>query len=353
MDDRPSVTAVVPALNAARTLEACLHAIAASDYPITELIVFDDGSTDRTSAIAQAAGARVTRNAGAPLGPGHGRNVASALARTELLLFVDADVILGRHALARLVGDITESGASAAFGSYDDQPAATGVSSLYANLRHHFVHQHGNRDASTFWAGIGLIDRKVFLEVGGYDAVRFRRPSIEDIELGVRLKAAGYGIRLVPEALGKHCKQWSLSQVWRTDIASRAYPWSCLIADNRTAGLDLNVSAGERATAACALAIPLLGIGAVFNPLFLLGVTLALGAYVYRTREFLAFLSRRMGPLALLGSVAMHWCYHVYASTTFAAVLVMTKLGLRRRSSVLERRSDSPPTASLLPERSQ
>jgi len=40
---------------------------------------------------------------------------------------------------------------------------------LYANLRHHFVHQSGNRDATTFWTGIGLIETEAFREFVGLD----------------------------------------------------------------------------------------------------------------------------------------------------------------------------------------
>src|SRR5437868_5535618 len=89
-------------------------------------------------------------------------------------------------------------GASAAFGSYDDRPISRRTASLYVNLRHHFVHQHSARDASTFWSGLGLIDRRIFLDIGGYDEVLFTRPSIEDIELGTRLVAAGHIVCLVP-----------------------------------------------------------------------------------------------------------------------------------------------------------
>ena len=57
--------------------------------------------------------------------------------------------------------------------------------SQYRNLLHHFVHQHGHAEASTFWAGCGAIRRAAFDAVGGFDAARFPRPSIEDIELGL------------------------------------------------------------------------------------------------------------------------------------------------------------------------
>ena len=57
-------------------------------------------------------------------------------------------------------------------------------------------------DATTFWAGLGAIQRTAFLEAGGFDAEQYRAPSIEDVELGLRLAAAGARIRLDPSVRG-------------------------------------------------------------------------------------------------------------------------------------------------------
>lgn len=327
---RPTVAVIVPAFNAQATLPRCLQAIRAAMRGGDQLVVFDDGSTDDTGAIAAEAGARIIRNAGPSRGPAYGRNEAARAASAELLLFVDADVVIAPDTIERLAAEIVRSGAVAAFGSYDDRPQSARVTSLYANLRHHFVHQHGPRDASTFWSGIGMIDRAVFLGAGGYDEALYRYPSIEDVELGVRLKLAGHRIRLVREAHGQHCKDWSLWRVWHTDVIRRAYPWSELIADGRTAGVDLNVSGTERMTAAIALLIPVFLLLSVVSVWFLLGLAGALLAYVARNRAIFGFLIRRMGPWRAIPAMAMHWCYHIYASATFALVLARTRLGLRR-----------------------
>jgi GT2 family glycosyltransferase len=63
---------------------------------------------------------------------------------------------------------------------------------------HHFLHQHSNREATTIWAGCGAIRREVFLKLGGFNET-CARPSIEDIELGLQLRHAGYYIRFCPD----------------------------------------------------------------------------------------------------------------------------------------------------------
>lgn len=335
MGKRPSVAVIVPAYNAQATIGPCLDAIRAALQPGDELIVYDDGATDSTNAMAKAAGARILRNEGRPKGPGYGRNAAAQAAASDLLLFVDADVVIAPDVLDLLAGEIASSSAIAAFGSYDDHPRSDRYTSLYANLRHHFVHQNGPCEATTFWSGIGMIDRKTFLAFGGYDTALFVHPSIEDVELGVRLKSKGYRIRLVHQAFGTHCKDWSLWRVWHTDVVRRAYPWSELIADGRTAGLDLNVATGERITAfmavasfACLLVTPFYGPALVGAIGFILG-------YAIRNRKFFGFLARRLPLAGLAVAVAMHWCYHIYATATFVLVQVMTKLRLRAPSNYM------------------
>ena len=99
------------------------------------------------------------------------------------------------------------------------------------------MHQHGERRASTFWCGLGVIWRTTFFEIGGFNPdKRFRK--FEDVEFGSRLKAAGLEVQLVPHALGTHCKDWRLLQLWRTDIFDRAVPWSYLVMNGSSMSLE-------------------------------------------------------------------------------------------------------------------
>lgn len=330
---RAAVSIIVPAYNAQGTLEPCLAALRGAMSAGDELILFDDGSTDATGAIATAAGARIITGERRATGPANGRNIAAWAATREQLLFVDADVVLHADAIDLLARAMTAAGATAAFGSYDDAPRSRRAPSLYANLRHHYVHQHGHRAATTFWSGIGMIERAVFLEAGGFDVDQFAFPSIEDVELGMRLIGSGRKIVLVPEAQGAHWKEWSLWRVWHTDVVRRALPWSRLIADGQVAAPDLNLSHAERMLAALALLVPFcLVVGLAWRPAWLGGLAAAF-LYLLYNRRFFGFLAKRLAPGKLIAAVVMHWCYHIYASITFAAVLAATRLGLRGRSS--------------------
>jgi len=333
---RPNVSILIPAYNAEATLPACLEGIARSTWQPLEVILFSDGSTDSTEAIATAAGCRIVRNDGRPRGPAHGRNEAAKAAVGDWLLLVDADVVIAPDALELLGEEMLAKGAIGAFGSYDDTPRSQRGTSLYANLRHHFVHQHGPADASTFWSGLGLIDRETFLRFGGFDEALFPYPSIEDVELGARLVAAGHRIRLVHAAHGKHCKDWPLLRVWHTDIFRRAVPWAEMIIDGKTAGADLNVSQIERIKALVALLGLALLLGSVIVPQFLIGVVATWLAYIWFNRDFFGFLAKRLPLHRLALAVTMHWCYHIYSTFTFVIIAVTRRLGWRRRIAVPE-----------------
>src|SRR5438067_4179350 len=305
---REPVSVIVPAYNAEATITECLKALKAAMQPADELIVFDDGSTDSTRSIAEAARARIVSNPGAPKGPAHGRNMAAASAGKPYLMFVDADVIIHADAIDLLVEELRRSGAVAAFGSYDDHPRSCRLPALYANLRHHFVHQSGSREATTFWSGIGLMRTDIFREFGGYNDVLFAHPRIEDVELGMRLVNTRKRIRLVPEAQGTHWKDWTLWRVWHTDVVRRALPWSRLIADGQLAEADLNLARKERLLALLALSVPAALIGGLlFWPLWA-AAALLIAAYVIGIFPFVRVLARRMNPVQLAAAVGMHIC---------------------------------------------
>lgn len=311
---------IVPAYNAQAYLSDCLSAFAVSNCPGSEIIVVDDASTDDTPLIAARMGARLLRlekNSGVAAA----RNYGAAQARGETLFFVDADVVVAPGAAGRVMKAFEENPDLAAlFGSYDARPRAQGLVSRYRNLLHHFVHQNGNPDASTFWAGCGAIRRSAFEEAGGFDEKRFRQPSIEDIELGFRLKKRGHRILLDKELQGTHLKKWTLRSVLRTDIFCRALPWSRLIVESKNLPNDLNLRWEQRASAALVgLAVASLSLGA-FGAEWLIASGALLLVVLFLNRDLYAFFYRQGGPLFTLGSILLHFLYYLYSTLSYLAV---------------------------------
>jgi glycosyltransferase involved in cell wall biosynthesis len=335
---RPIISVIVPVYNAAAYLKSCLEALAASDYGSYECIVVNDGSTDGSQTIAEqfAMPVQVLDLAEGPRGPAYARNRGAEVARGSLLFFVDADIVLAPGSLWRVTNLFWERpDVAAVFGSYDARPAARGGISQYRNLLHHFVHQNGNREASTFWAGCGAVRRSVFEQVGGFDEKRFSRPSIEDIELGYRLRQAGYRIFLDRELQGTHLKRWNLYSLIQTDVACRAVPWSRLILESKKAPDDLNLKMGQRASAALVGVACASVLFAAARPEFLLLSLLAILGVVLLNRKLYAFFFRQQGILFAAACIPLHLLYYLYSGLSYSYVWAnfqLKRVGRPRRT---------------------
>jgi GT2 family glycosyltransferase len=296
-----TLTVVIPATDGRATLGRAVDAVHRAARAPEELIVVDRPGH---------------------LGPAAARNLGSRQANGEVLVFVDADVEVHGDAFAR-IRDAFENDISLAaiFGSYDDDPGAAGIVSDFRNLLHHHVHQEGAGAATTFWAGLGAIRRDVFLALGGFDEQRFPRPSVEDIELGMRLHAQGGRIVLDPAIQGKHLKNWTLASMVKTDLLRRGVPWLRLVVENHPGSTALNLGWRHRIGTGASL---LLLLGLVRRNRRLAGGSLAF--LIVLDRRFYLLLLRRRGPgLGALG-VPLH-VIHRLTSAAAVPIAITNHLG--------------------------
>ena len=331
-----TICVVVPAYNAAhllgRVLAPLMEMLDAGD--VQEVIVVDDCSPDDTADVARGLGARVitTPQNG---GPGVARNLAARETDADIIWLVDSDVIAWPQGAAKIRAAFADPQVKAVFGSYDAAPDGSSWFSRYKNLMHRFYHQKANQEASTFWAGCGALDRAFFLQVGGFDTETYRVPSIEDIELGYRIRAAGGRIVLEPELLGKHLKVWTPRNAIFTDIFRRALPWSRLMISSGTMVNDLNTSQAERARAGLAGLFLLSVLLLPFLP-GLWPAALALAVLAVLVNLPLArFLLAHGGPGFAVAAMIYHQFYYTYSAATFAWCLFEYHLlGIKDRLQV-------------------
>jgi glycosyltransferase involved in cell wall biosynthesis len=314
---------VIPVYNGGDDLAACLDAVNRSTYRDFEMLVVDDGSSDDSPSAARARGAKVLTTGGRR-GPAYARNRGADAAQGEILLFVDADVLIQPGTLAHIAEAFAaDSGLDALFGSYDEDPAAPNFLSQYKNLMHCFVHQQGKRHASTFWTGCGAIRRSSFLSCGGFDE-NYREPSIEDIELGARLVRAGSRIELDPELMVKHLKHWTFGGLLRTDIFQRAIPWTLLMMREQHMPNDLSVHWTQRAS------VVLVFLALLLAPFFWIASLVAIAVTIAMNRRFYRFLGQRRGIFFALRSIPLHLFYFFYSGVAFA---LACGIGIWRREA--------------------
>ncbi len=319
------LSVIMPAHQAARLLPRTLGALVASDLPreTWELIVVDDASTDETAVVAAPYADTVVRLAGKPHGPAFARNRGFEACRGEVIVFVDADVVVHPDALRRIARLFAaDRHTDAAFGSYDADPPGPGLVSQYRNLLHHYVHQRNRGPAETFWAGLGAIRRAAFAEVGMFDEWHYARPQVEDIELGRRLRRAGHPIVLDPDIQGTHLKRWTFRNTVETDFKHRGVPWMWLLVQEGPSegGGALNVRTVEKfCTAMVGLAMPATLAAALWRQPWLLAFPVAAVLSVMIVNYgFYRFLRRARGIGFAIAALPLHLLY--YVSNVFSVV---------------------------------
>jgi glycosyltransferase involved in cell wall biosynthesis len=326
-EGNPMISVIVPVHNGGATLERCLDGIFSSSYANYECIVVDDGSTDDAMERVGSFPARIVRLADRK-GASYARNRGAEAAMGQILLFVDADVIVGCDCLEMVAKCFeTHKGISAVFGSYDDEPGAENFLSQYRNLLHHFIHQTSSEEASTFWSGCGAVKReKAFIEAGMFDE---ESRMMEDIALGYKLKAAGHRIRLEKGLLGKHLKRYTLWSLVKLDIFDRAVPWTVLMWSTKRFTSDLNLKWNHKLSALIGvLLLAAIGMAPVSTAMMTL-VPVLMGIYLFLNRDLYGFYLQKRGVRFTLKVVPVHFIY--YVCSLLGLLIGTTQYVLKRR----------------------
>jgi glycosyltransferase involved in cell wall biosynthesis len=315
-DNSPFLSVIVPALNAGNQLNSCLAALQESDYGNFEVIVVDDGSDQSPERVVAAKGFRYLRaaHAGQPRGPAHARNLGAGIARGRIVVFVDSDVCVHEDTLGLFAKSFKSDDLAAVIGSYDEAPAERSFLSRYKNLSHRYYHQISGGKVNTFWSGCGAMRRDIFESFGGFDEQRYRRPAIEDIELGTWVSAAGHRIVLDPGISAKHLKRWTFWSILKTDVVDRGIPWTLLMWRAGRLAKSLNVTPAQRLSVAAACLMPLAIVLSLFWPA---GWAISAALFLVVTllnRDYYAYLWRRGGFWFCIRCIPLHWLYLWYCA---------------------------------------
>ena len=180
---------VIPAYNAARTIEAAVSSVLAQTIPPELVFVVDDGSQDETAAtVAGLPAITLIRQANA--GPGAARNRGAALSSSEWLAFLDADDTWLPRKMERQLRLAAEPSIGVIHASGPEQtrraPPRVGFADLWT--------------ANYITLSSAIVRKAAFDQVGGFDEDR-ALISVEDYNLWLRIAANGWEIATWPETL--------------------------------------------------------------------------------------------------------------------------------------------------------
>ncbi len=217
----PLVSIVVPAYNEAKVIRACVDSILASSYANRELILVDDGSRDGTLAemrrYAGTLGVTVISKENG--GKAAALNSGLALAKGEIVVFVDADGIFAPDTITEILKGFEDEKIGAVCGS--DSPANLDtLLSRLASLQTHVGTGFARRalaqiDCLPIVSGnIGAFRRSVLARTGP-----FLEGFIgEDLELTWRVHKAGYGVAFQPWARVRAETPSTLRGLWKQRV---------------------------------------------------------------------------------------------------------------------------------------
>ncbi|MDX2165657.1 MAG: glycosyltransferase [Deltaproteobacteria bacterium] len=202
---QPKISVVICAYNAERTMEACLQSLRELRYPDFEVIVVNDGSTDRTLEISQRfPEARIISQENKGLSVA--RNVGIEAATGEIVAFTDSDCVVDPDWLTYLAHTFVNGGFVAVGGPNLPPPEESRTAACVACSPGGPTHVLLNDDVAEHIPGCNMAFRRDELRaLGGFDAI-FRAAG-DDVDLCWRLQDAGHVIGFSPAAMVWHFRR--------------------------------------------------------------------------------------------------------------------------------------------------
>jgi GT2 family glycosyltransferase len=201
----PRVSVVVCAYNAERTMEPCLASLRELNYPDYEVIVVNDGSTDRTLEIAERFPyARIISQPNKGLSVA--RNVGAEAATGEIVAYTDSDCVADPDWLTYLVATMERKQLVACGGPNFPPPEDKLVPSAVAVSPGGPTHVLLTDETAEHIAGCNMAFRRdALLALGGFDPTY--RAAGDDVDICWRFQDAGHTIGFSPAAIVWHFRR--------------------------------------------------------------------------------------------------------------------------------------------------
>lgn len=205
LDRPPRISVVICAYNADRTMDACLASLRTLRYPNYEVIVVNDGSTDRTLEISQRY-AEVRLFSQENKGLSVARNVGIENASGEIVAFTDSDCVVDPDWLTYLAYKFVHGGFVAVGGPNLPPPEDARVPACVAASPGGPTHVLIDDEVAEHIPGCNMAFLKsAFDEVGGFDPIY--RAAGDDVDMCWRFQNHGYPIAFSPAAMVWHFRR--------------------------------------------------------------------------------------------------------------------------------------------------
>jgi glycosyltransferase involved in cell wall biosynthesis len=157
------VSVIIPTYNEEEDIEQCINSLQEQSYTQKEIIIVDDGSTDRTlDMVKRYPGIKILKQQ--HCGPGAARNLGANKAEGKILIFIDADMTFDKKYIENLIKPILKN--KSVIGTTHDYEVVNNVDNIWSRCWGRIrVSKERAKDVKIFRA----IRKSKFLEMGGFD----------------------------------------------------------------------------------------------------------------------------------------------------------------------------------------
>ena len=219
---------IIPAYNAEKTIGSCLESALAQSLPREnyEIIVIDDGSTDKTPEIVRNYPVRLIKQENQ--GPAAARNKGAIEAKGDILIFTDSDCELDSNFLEKIIAPIEQSTEIAGVqGSYKTKQKEFMAQFAQIEIGTRYKRMAKNKYIDFIGTYAAAYKKDIFQKYRGFDTA-FPLASGEDTDFSYRLSQNGYKLVFNPQAFVYHkhpstLKSYLRQKYWRAYWRFLAY----------------------------------------------------------------------------------------------------------------------------------
>ncbi len=201
--------------NGERTIKDTLLSVSAQAYSKYETIVVDDHSSDSTAEILKLFNVKTVKNRGN--GVAWARNTGAEHACGNILLFIDADIVLPEDALDLIKEAFQEKRISGAVGIESISMPYKNFYSSFKNLWMNYTFTHLPPYIHSFYTSCAAIRKQDFIKLGGFDT-NYKRPNVEDTAFGRKMANNGNLTVVIKKLEVRHKKEYTLQTLVKTDF---------------------------------------------------------------------------------------------------------------------------------------
>ena len=290
------ISVIIPVYNGEKTITKCLDSIYKTKYRDFEVIVVDDGSTDKTALLIKKYPCRIKilrQNSGVSVA----RNIGAKLARGELLYFVDADVVQKTDNLSEISKRLKENpNISVVNLVHHWRSMNEGFGPEFIGLKYYYDYDVLLRkgimkvESSFFQALGGFIPKKLFWKIGGFNE-KIHVPGGEEFEFGHKLRSNGYIISVLLDMEVYHY-WWNLIERMKLNY-KRSQMWLPLLLKRKSFETKGGVATAKNAINSIILTLVLvLSLLSIFINIIYIPILLLIFYFVYNI-DFYRYIYRK------------------------------------------------------------